>query len=1436
MTSRPALKYILIVIIAAIQLTLVSCSKQESPSIDNGEIRTQEEIDRLEACSAVNFNKGVLLHRNVLLLFKCTKWDLEFPKMYQSLKRIQSSSWDHFMAPIDKEFVENLSRRDRVFSNIKELDSQNGLDDLSRVIVALNETNFFDSVKAMFKCVENPSDQLCEGREFIPAKKSLKNIIKIVDTSPDTIDRASMFIKSLNKSIGGNREKLREEINRFRTDPVFINVRLKLADALAKKAQNGLTQEDREFLGKILLVQATNKNEPWLYTWIHDIKMNRDKFRDLVEYPILTNPIFVGEWKGLKQAYDNDFNCTIRSTMDPNELLSFDFKNNLNDYVSIIRKRDYKAYYDHSAAVITGLKMSSEICRELESNKYNVNFIKMLTNLSSFLGEKKFYDLVKFLTTYTTAKGDLDKSFAENLYLFDLVASEIFGSANTVNEQIIKHTREFYPTVFDVIQTLPAESFIDLGHLVQDLLVEENDSKFKGIADFWSFFNSTEKNFVFNFVDRHFEGDTQYLLLFDFYTKFLDDLRDVQPVFKEKWMGTEENEEMSYLALEDFFYQLAGKDTLLDFQKFFGRDQILRVLEVISNGSNINALAKEELAYRRSDAYVARSRMEPYRFQVQYNPGADLDYDSKPVIECMKKLNEIENGFYQMVRRLPDVCAKVSNENIAFRLFGWLNTIESTYKEFNPGQGGDNTILDQKGLLSPYMLNTTLGTAKILDSILGELDSQMPTKNGIAYLMDAARTHLIKNQANILVDKNLTMANRWLSVDPENNILHRNALLKLFTREQNFSLTNKVAQNAAALTTQYGDWVKSGKWKEADERDLGKYDPKFDCDKVINKFVAPNPCPSKDVVKKHTNEIVKYLATIWEKDQSSAVAHLLKAVKPGEGIDIPLNGKQTKKYRLTLKETMRYLYDTSDKNLKVNRINTKYVNEKGQTSNEVLTTLERVEVVIRDVRFDNNYLGVAFLNAITQTQNYNEEVDNRKGLLAKCLKIPGIRCARPMSDDDLRMAKNALETFDSLSDVNNGRGLEAKLTYGNFLKTFEQTLVASSAKAAQEVQLLPLKDELLLKHNGRLLGEMTMMTMWSNTARVIRDRVGRKEGEFEKFINSEKFNRVDRSLLLGFDLPAAGPSAERLLSKILATPNGESQNMIGQTIDWVSSLNYDQTRLLEDSVARLLLAGSYLGTPEVVFGVTPKDGSYYTRYQNNNLLQIFLALEKLVDHYPTLKNFIPADMKLVDALKPLNTALVFLTDSLASTKEPEKNIAYLVLNDVFSVLQTAVFEDLPDPRLANATRKTVKGLDLVLGFLANPKHVNQTYLIIRDDYRYLDKLHADQGNWFKVVGQNIQRVANSNRVDFTPIRDYLAFTTKNAVCMNNTSECQPNYHYDELANLIKYLNKKDKGEDSYFVLASRKLLVENFDQLTGMIDDLIPSLRIKEVKPPFAFN
>jgi len=1425
-----------IIILLSLFLVASSCQKQVSPDIARDEVRGAREIERLDACSKVNFNKGVLLYQNVGYLFVCLKWDIEFPHMFNSIKKISASSWDHLMAPIDQTFIANKKRRDRVFNYIHELDAKKGLDDLSYVLVALNETNFFDSIKVMFTCIDDPGNLICSGRTGrIPTKASLINILKIIDSNPETIDNFSTFVKSFVKAIEGKQEDIRQEVNKFRISPFYIPMRLKLVDSFANKVKSGFSDEDREFISKILLTGNQNGDVSWIYQWVQDIKMNRNIFRDLIEYPVLANPDFVLEFKGVKSLYDIGFSCSLKSTTSANDLIEFDLKTQLLNYANNIKASTQKAFFDYSSENLLGMKMSVEVCRELEKNKFNVNLNQVLVHFVEFLGEKKFYDLMKFLINQTTVKGDLDKTLSENIYLADFVTGEIFSSANGLNSTIISKTRDFYPLVFDIVKSLPPEAYSSLGEFTMSLFKGENDDRAIGLANFWNFFSLEEKNFIFNFLDRHFDKDIKYVLLFDFYTKFLDELRDVQPILRDSWIGDSHKEEMSYLTFQDILSNFAGKEALLDFKRFFSRNQILKVLEVISNGNQINQSALDQIEYNKSDNYINRSRSEKYKFKIFYDQGIDPSYDSKAVLECMQKFSDIQNGFYELVRHLPEACTKVTEANISFRLFGWLNAVEENFLKFKNAENSQDSLLDQNGLLSPFMLNTTIGLTKILDNLIGPPGKSVPTQGGVSYLLNSLNYHLNKKNAAPLVDKNIEWVASLANVSPYNNILHRNALVKSFTKIENFSYSKNVFNNIGKLSIEYASWVKSGDLAKSQTRSLGIYDPRFDCINVINQFITPYPCPNKEIVKQYGNDILFLLQNVWEKEQGSPVSLLLKAAKTGEGIDIPLNGKKTKKYRLSLKETFRYMYDTSDKSFPVNNIKFNFVNEAGKSSLESATSLERIESVIREVRFANNYLGVAFLNAIVHGEDYNKDVLSRKKLLQKCVKIPGIRCGRKMSDNDIRMALNSLEVYDALSDVNNGRNLDKRLQYGDYLKTFEQTLVASSALEAQKVQLLPLKDKVLLKHNGKLLSDMTVMTTWSNIARVIRDRIGRTRFEFEKFINREDFKRVDRALLAGFDLPEATTSAQSLISKFTKIPAGEKQNLFNYTVDWLSGLNYEETRLVEDTLARLMVVGSYLGTPEFVFGKEGYD-TLSNRYANNNIFQLFLSLDKLIDYWPTLKNNFPSDIRLMEAIKPINTALYFLTNKLNSTTEPEKNSAYLVLNDLFQVLQTTLFDKLPNPLIGADKASTTQGLDLLIEFLKSSGLVANSYSVIQSDYRYLDILHENNAEWFFAIGQNFNRAALSTEVDLSPIRDFLAFTSKNLICISGETSCKKNYHFDEPANLVLFLNKKGDSGQSHFMSLNQKVFKENIDLLTQMIDDLLPALKIKEVKPQMQFN
>lgn len=1405
-------------------LLLASCQKQTAPTLEVQEAGRVQDMERLKACTDVNFTHGVLLYQNTLLLFKCTKWDQEYPHMFKAMKEMKRDSWDQLIAPVNEAFLENKERKNKFFKSIHELDAKGGLDDLSYVIAALNESNFFDAIKGMFLCMDDSTAPECNDRlDRIPSRPSIKKILHILDIPPEVVEQNLAVIKDLSNSIGPMQEPLRNEINKFNSSPLMTKLKIQLIDELFKKINVGLTSADRELLSNIMLTPAGEKGTPWIYEWLHDEKLGREKFKDLVEYPALTNPEFLAEVRGLKEAYNANFNCSIFKDGNTNDLIQFDFKNHLADYVTVVKEQGYKSLFDFISSDIAGLKLSTPICQELERNSYNVNFIKLHADISDFLKEKSNYDLFKFLVTKTDTPFDVNNGFAQNLYLFDLVAGNIFSSTNNLNKEILKATREFYPVVFDVMENLSTATYDNAGNIAHEVFKNKYDPIFKGVSDYWLFLRPEEKNFVLNFIDRHFDKDIKYVLLFNFYAKSLEDYREVRPVFQKAWIENEKQEELTTEAIEDFVKHMSGKDALGDFKKFFSRNQIIKVLEVLSSGQTIGDLAKEELSYRDSTQYVLQSKIEKYKITIPYDPTTEEAYDAGSVVVCMKKFSDMTNGLYDLIRSFPSACQSVAADNIAFRMFGWMNTVEENYLQFKVPEDRSSSLLDKEGLFSPYMLNSQVGLLKIIDSVVAPYKYTAKGK-GLEYLLRSANYHMNTVGAAPLLEKNIIMINHWADLQPENNILYRNSLIKSFSRATNFASAKDVVYRTGKTLEEYGQWIKSGAWKKASERSLGTHDSKYDCSKVINQHVSPNPCPAAAEIKTIGKDLLFLLSNVWEKSEESPIAQLMLAEQAEGGLDIPLDNRKTKKYRLSLGESLRYFYETSDRSLPINNIGVKYINEQGKEFTESVTTLERIETVIREVRFGNNYLGVSYLNHVVGGDDYNKDVKGRKTVLAACVKIPGVRCGKKMSDSDIRMTHNALASYDGLLDANNGRGLDGHLQFGDYLKTFQQTLVGSSAKESQAITFFPLNDDKLARHNGKVLGDLTLLTAFSNAARVVRDRIGRTREDFTAFINRADFKRVDRTLMHGFVMKDAGPSAEKLIKKI------KDQNIFDEAVDWMSSLDYNQTRLVEDTAARLMVVGSYLGTPELVF---EKSGhaSFDERYKNNNIAQLFMALEKIVDYWPNIKRYFPDDLKLIDAVKPINTGLYFLTEKLTSTDDPEKNTTYQLLNDLALVTQTIIFDDLADPRILGNENKTHSGLEIALSLLGTPESLDYTIKTIRENYHYLDVFHQENSEWFLSAGQNLQRLAIDPSVDLTPLRDYLSFTSKNAVCVVNEKFCEKNYHYDEIANMSKFLSQKNETGETNFMLANKKLLLENVDQVIKMIKDVFPAIKIKERRP-----
>jgi hypothetical protein len=62
--------------------------------------------------------------------------------------------------------------------------------------------------------------------------------------------------------------------------------------------------------------------------------------------------------------------------------------------------------------------------------------------------------------------------------------------------------------------------------------------------------------------------------------------------------------------------------------------------------------------------------------------------------------------------------------------------------------------------------------------------------------------------------------------------------------------------------------------------------------------------------------------------------------------------------------------------------------------------------------------------------------------------------------------------------------------------------------------------------------------------------------------------------------------------------------------------------------------------------------------------------------------------------------------------------------------------------------------------------------------------------------------------------------------------CSQNFHYDEPTNLVKYLASKNNEGVTRLSVLNRTVFKENYSDIVELINDLLPSIKIRSATPP----
>lgn len=1433
-----------------------SCTKQEAPVVNSDRFRSRDELERSKACEKVNFLKNFMKRDNLLSLFKCTGWQKQFPDLYSSLESIKKESWDHVMGPVGKEFFDDRVRRNRIFKKIQNLDAENGLDDLADVITALNETNFYDAINRMFECADNPGSEQCQKRkEDLLSKEEVMDLISMININPNLYGYMAKATRTFIKAVGENGEKLKEDIKKFYLQKSFSSLRLRLVDYFAGRILEGITEEDRLFVSKLLFTKMKGSKLYWLEDWIKNKNFSAEDFNNLMSYATIQNENLIKDIKVVKKGFNEGISCEYEAQ---GTQIVLNEREHVGKFLNDLSGKGFadfnKQLLQHAILIVSAepycpviKSFTQKIIyidrEEVVEADHSISFKKMIHDMQDLLSSKPRYRLAQILAN--------SSKFTEGetpFYLMELMSGVILQSINELNKVIIRNSTEYYKTLAQILKRVDGSIYPTLGAISLITMEEEYSRSWKGVAKFWHFLSEDEKGFLFRFIDKHLEDDTNYLLLFDFYAQILEEFPEVVSTISDNLAGDRKNTEKTYNALRDIAFHFAGKKTLKDFSLFFSRDHIIKTIKIISRGVIVDTPEVSLFDEQYSDSYVERIRKSPFEFAISnFNVSADH------ITHCVKALTESESNFYVMARRLPKVCKEVENHEIAVRFFSWLNYITDIYDNDysdNSAITAEASLVDDKGFFSPAALKASIAMISRIDETFGNNKKQ---SGGVDYVLDSLTDILYKDENPVSETSGYysTLENGLKVIDSFNEMSdegssYRASMIKKLTKDFNFKSTGDYFDYLSSFIIEYGHWFNQN-GEVGSVYDQAEQQPeKYKCQNFHNKNIGVNPCPGNQRIKEGVDRIIKLMSRTNDKETPTAIGLLLQAAMKDQGLYIPYDSDQQQAKRLSLWETFKMMWETTDKSNPVNKKSVQYLPEGVKPSKaeddeylRPMTTMERVEVTIRDINFDMNYLGANYHNAIARAEDYDKEVIKRKKLMKTCHKLRF--CGKTFKKDEYRKAYNSLQSYDGLLDSNSVFG------YGDYMRSLLQIVVGSSSKISRKSSLVNVSvggaridvpfvqtKKQMKKHNGFILSEVGDMAAFSNAGRVIQDRVGRSREELLQFIDSYEFKLVSDEILAGYNVKEAEQSGVNLLKTLMETKNSKGELFHHKAIDYLSSLSYPELRFVEKTVSNLLVILSHVGSPDLYYeqfkDLNEADGYVRKRYHKNDFFNFFKSMDKLLKNWPLFEKYLPnrvngQPFKLIEFLKPVNNLLVFFKNGLSSGGRPSENIFYKLLNESFLMFEEVLF-------YKNELHSD--GMSYFTAMVSLDQENSRLQNLIRSIYVYFDQLHKKRaGNGFIEFGENLRKLVRDKLISFKAYQDYLYHTTRKDLCFRSNGQCKDNVHYDEPAKLMSLaLRPHPKEKRTNLEVGLQNLLIDHRISISEMLNDIMPYLEIKPVENP----
>lgn len=537
---------------------------------------------------------------------------------------------------------------------------------------------------------------------------------------------------------------------------------------------------------------------------------------------------------------------------------------------------------------------------------------------------------------------------------------------------------------------------------------------------------------------------------------------------------------------------------------FLSRDNFIKLIKFVTK----DTVVEEHVLENHMDLQI------PFFF-----PLSDYSEGELGSISCLHKLNESlfdPFGFQNTLSSYNDIC-QINTQNYVLPA---INIgLAKTSKEIRETTKFD--ILDSKeGLFNKDLVNMYLG-------LVLSANQSFNFCGGINCVLDNA---MVLQENNILLPI-LKPALEFVNI--------------LTKSKEDFDIDPTRVKSLSEFSFSLFSTLKDGHLSVQRYPDV--------CPVLIS--IGDSTCLDKSRLHMYSNELVDELFDA-NLDKKPLVHNLILAMS-SKGLD----GVEGESHILSFSDLLSMFYDLGDEGT---QLLTTYENSSGDRFQYSLTTIQRIEILLREISFSNNYYGAYFNNTVAAAKNYISKVKSLKKQSKLMNRASGLMIMKNLLPSEAKRGLyNVVESYDSL--IEPSTAINNRI-HSNTLQTVMLAGVLSSKSNHQSFSPIKRIDEDFIEgHRSLFLTNLAQMGIMTKISSIIRSNF-KSLTEFENYLYGDEVKQIDVKLIKFANLNSTYRLIETINSDLKSKKS--IKEILEILIKKINSLTLTQQSQLINSLVR----------------------------------------------------------------------------------------------------------------------------------------------------------------------------------------------------------------------------------------------------------------------------